>query len=467
MTDPKDVVNAAKIVEAPARLPDYSVMFLSSVKPERVRFLDDYGMIPAGMLSLMAGSPGDGKSTFACDLTARVTRTGRNVIYLTAEDSYAAMVRPRMEAAGADLDRVAFITLRDDAPLWLPDHISVVEAVVEEHAAALLILDPLLAFLPHGIDSFKDQSVRSALRPVYKMAEVTGCTVLALVHLNKSNNTGINRIGGSVAFVGAARSAILLGRNPQSPDGSERIVCHLKSNAGEEQRSQLWRIERVLIPGDGTRPELTTSRISHVGASHLTKEDVLGAAVDTTSRSAQSEAEDFLQAELSEGAVAVQEIQVRRAGAGLSEAAVRRAKESLGVIPEKRGFGERGKWFWMLPADPGDAPKALIGERLSAALNKPHNQVDSEASRNGNSAKALKPENMNALGDALAFEVSPKPSIDVLLMSVNQARSEGQLPGIEDEWWADFTLACRDDPTDAAIESLAAILASATTGGGL
>ena len=461
MTDPKDIVNAAKVVDAPPKLPQYSVEFLSSVKPERIRFLDDYGMIPAGMLSLMAGSPGDGKSTFACDLTARVTRTGRNVIYLTAEDSYAAMVRPRTEAAGADLDRVAFITLRDDAPLWLPDHVGVVAAVVEEYAAALLILDPLLAFLPNGIDSFKDQSVRSALRPVYKMAEVTGCTVLALVHLNKSNNTGINRIGGSIAFVGAARSAILLGRNPQSPDGPERIVCHLKSNAGEEQRSQVWKIERVLIPGDGTRPELTTSRITHVGASHLTKENVLGAAVDTNHRSALSEAEDFLRAELGEGAVAVQAIQIRRTAAGVSEAAVRRAKDSLGVIPEKRGFGEHGKWFWMLPDDLEDPPKALIDARLSAPLSKQPNQADSEASENRDSAKALKPRKVNTL----AVEVSPKPSVNELLMSVNQARSEGQLPGIEDEWWADFTLACRDDPTDAAIESLSAILATATRGG--
>jgi putative DNA primase/helicase len=72
--------------------------------------------IPAGKLSLLEGDPGEGKSLITIDITARIT-TGQPfadgapseqgiVILLSAEDDPADTIRPRLDAAGADVSRV-------------------------------------------------------------------------------------------------------------------------------------------------------------------------------------------------------------------------------------------------------------------------------------------------------------------------------------------------------------------------
>jgi hypothetical protein len=73
--------------------------------------------IPAGDLTLFDGDPGTNKSSVALDLAARVS-TGREmpdgttgcqggVVLLAGEDSLSKTIRPRLDAAGADLSRVA------------------------------------------------------------------------------------------------------------------------------------------------------------------------------------------------------------------------------------------------------------------------------------------------------------------------------------------------------------------------
>src|SRR5207344_746875 len=70
---------------------------------------------PKGMLSLVAGRPGQGKSLFAAMLAAEVSKTG-DVIFSNREDPVAQVVRPRLEAAGGKLNRIHFFspTLPDD-----------------------------------------------------------------------------------------------------------------------------------------------------------------------------------------------------------------------------------------------------------------------------------------------------------------------------------------------------------------
>ena len=104
---------------------------LSSIVPEVASWVVP-GRVPAGMLTILAGIPGGGKSQLTGAWAAKVT-TGalasppRDVVMLGAEDSPAMTVRPRFEGAGADLDRVhlfdmhrggeqAWITIPNDLP---------------------------------------------------------------------------------------------------------------------------------------------------------------------------------------------------------------------------------------------------------------------------------------------------------------------------------------------------------------
>ena len=73
--------------------------------------------LACGKLALLDGDPGAGKSLFTADLAARLTRGGRmpdgswrrkkaNVLFLNGEDALDDTLRPRLDAAGADLARV-------------------------------------------------------------------------------------------------------------------------------------------------------------------------------------------------------------------------------------------------------------------------------------------------------------------------------------------------------------------------
>jgi len=61
---------------------------------------------------------------------------------------------------------------------------------------------------------------RLALAPLTRMAEEHECAVLVVVHLNKQRGGDpLYRIGGSIGQVGAARSVLSFGRDPDDPDG--------------------------------------------------------------------------------------------------------------------------------------------------------------------------------------------------------------------------------------------------------
>ena len=114
----------APLTKRPATRPELppddrhgNLITVSDVPAERVEWLWPK-RIPLAKLTVLDGDPGLGKSTLTLDLTARVTTRSpmpdgtrsllcaRAVIIVSAEDGIADTMRPRLEAAGADLERV-------------------------------------------------------------------------------------------------------------------------------------------------------------------------------------------------------------------------------------------------------------------------------------------------------------------------------------------------------------------------
>ena len=315
----------------------------SEVRPGRVEWLWP-GWIPLGGISLLAGDPGIGKSLLTVCLAARlsvgeVTGQPARSLILTAEDSVAAVVVPRLQEAGADKKQVFVPELNgDDQPLWLPEGAATLTQWVVEYGLKLVVIDPLTAYLPDGkVDTWRDSSVRGALAPLARLADQHQVAVLAVVHLNKAQGGNpIRRLGGSIGFPAAARSVLLLAADPDHPGSDRRILAHAKNNLGVQAQSLSLEIHNN---EDADRQP----HIAELGRSRYTARDLLA---EPECPDKLAEAVDFLSAELARGPQPAAELHTNATAVGISEITLRRAKNALGVTSTKVGFDH---WAWKLP----------------------------------------------------------------------------------------------------------------------
>ena len=103
-------------------------------------------------------------------------------------------------------------------------------------------MDPLVAGLPRGeINSHRDQDVRLVLAPLAALAVRRDLAKVLTMNSSKSATSALIGAGGSIAFVGAARSILVFGTDPNDERGAEgpkRILAHAKCNVGRLQKSR-------------------------------------------------------------------------------------------------------------------------------------------------------------------------------------------------------------------------------------
>ena len=324
---------------------------LSEVEPERVDWLWP-GRLPFGKLAVLDGDPGLGKSVVTLDVAARVSAgmelpdsrrcEPAGVVLLSAEDGLRDTIRPRLDAAGADTERIFALSTVFEAKggermISLTKDLSVIERAIERVGAGLVIVDPLTAFLSEKTDSYKDQDMRRALAPVATLAERTRAAILIVRHLTKAagGNT-LYRGGGSIAIIGAARSGLVIAQDPEDPE--RRILAANKHNLSRAAPSLAFRID--------TAPN-GAARVAWGGTSTLTAGDILKEPADQEQKSALSEAKEFLSQELGDGSVPAERVEDDARGAQISMRTLKRAKRALGVKSRKRG----DVWYWELPQE--------------------------------------------------------------------------------------------------------------------
>lgn len=330
------------------------------------------GRVPYSGVTLLVGDPGCGKSLLTMGLAADVSR-GRlggvpaPVLVANAEDAYAEVMRPRLEAAGADLDLVAFVHYRSaegyDQPLELPVNVQELAAQVAALGARLVVIDPLMAHLPEQVNSWRDHSVRRALAPLSRLAAAHGCAVVVVAHLNKAPGSDpLRRIGGSVGIQGAARSALLLARDPDDPDGEHgrlRVLAHVKSNYAEQAPSLRYEVEPVVIPAMGVEPEVATARLRLVGECAHTGRDLL-AQPEAAPVSKLGEAEEFLRAALGAGPRPKRDVEEDAKAVGITPKTLRNAREALGVVTEREHAFQAGTYWALPPSEEAAARRAHV-----------------------------------------------------------------------------------------------------------
>jgi len=380
--DEADLSPESTSIAAPAaELPDTRarIVCLAEVQPERVDWL--WGRrIPFGKLTLLEGDPGLGKSTLALDVAARLSVGARmpfiderceaaDTLILTAEDGLGDTVRPRLEAAGANLTRIhalqSVLNGEEMDPPTLPGDIAVLEEAITRHSARLVIIDPLMAYLDGKVDSYRDQDVRRVLSRLSDVAERTGAAIVVIRHLNKTGaGPAIYRGGGSIGIIGAARSALLVARDPLNED--RRILAGVKNNLSNLADSLSFGLEDY---GNGT------ARIVWEGVSDLSANELLASSRASGSQTSKSgEAEVFLRERLADGPVLATKMEQEALAAGISPGTLRRAKTNLRVHSNKGGYSSDGPWYWSIPTviDDQGRPKGAQLRNMSENGNVDH-----------------------------------------------------------------------------------------------
>jgi hypothetical protein len=205
------------------------------VQPEKIDWLWRR-RLPRAMIAIVAGRPDQGKGLFAARVAADVTQDepvaedtacGLNVLYSAAEDSHGLMTRPRLEAAGARLDRITLWRFR------LPMEWERLQYEVRMRDIGLLVMDPMASHLGGGISRHSD-NIRTVIDPLTALIEETGTSVLIVEHALKrisANGDILNVIGGSGSgLTAAARAAYVFGLDPNDDD--HRVLAKAKFNIG-------------------------------------------------------------------------------------------------------------------------------------------------------------------------------------------------------------------------------------------
>ena len=324
------------------------------VNAESVQWLWDR-RIPIGKLTLLVGDPGQGKSLFTIDLAARMSRgiafpdgapcRVGDTIFLSAEDDAADTIRPRLDAAGADVSRIhrvkaVKVILADGSTgrsgfSLERDLEKLDDAIRKIPSANLLVIDPVSAYMGK-IDTHRDAEIRRVLAPLSEFASRRRVAVGGVMHLKKNETSALLRVSGSIGFVAAARCVWAFGQDPDHP--TNRVMVAVKNNLAPLGDGLAYRIEST-----GETPRIEWQQ----GSVTLDANEVLSVERrDQHGRGERkSDAEKWLLALLGGGEeIPVSKLVKLAEQANFSWRTIERAKKECGVRPVKHGRA----WSWVL-----------------------------------------------------------------------------------------------------------------------
>ena len=226
--------------------------------------------IPLGMLSLITGLAGVGKSFLTIFMTAIITN-GRNwpdgkpsergsVLFFYGEEGIADTYKKRFQANGADESKIVFLNGAElidenkecteiDVTLAMVD---VIESAIKETAektglpVKMVVIDPISNYCGDKKEN-SNAEVRSVLKPLQHLAEKTGVSFVIIQHLGKGDKGHAQqRVLGSTGIVATCRAVWGVFVDPDDKD--KRIFAPIKVNCGYGHTAVSYRI----APPDGT-----------------------------------------------------------------------------------------------------------------------------------------------------------------------------------------------------------------------
>jgi len=327
----------------------------ADLAPQPVSWLWRY-WLALGKLHILAGAPGQGKTTIAIDMAATVTSGGRwpdgsgcdagHVLIWSGEDDPADTLLPRLIAAGANKSRVHFVSgTRTDGELRpfdpATDMAQLAELASRIRDVRLIIVDPVVSAVTG--DSHKNTEVRRALQPLVDLASTIGAALVGISHFSKGGQgqDPASRVVGSIAFTAVARVVLVAAKVKNQEGQDRRILARGKSNIGPDDGGFEYAIAQVeALPG------IQASRIAWgTPVEGSARELLTDSETDSEADNAQAAATSFLLEVLKGDTVPVKSIEAEAEEAGLAWRTIRRASDALGV---RKRRGAENRWYWSL-----------------------------------------------------------------------------------------------------------------------
>lgn len=320
------------------------------------------GWLPKGMLSLLGGYAGDGKSTLSVALAAAISTGGTlpdgtsapitNTLLVLAEDDVSHVVKGRLEVHGVDATRVHTLDHVEDADgtvrgFHIRTDVPLLRQLVDERQIGLIVIDPLSSVMSSS-DRNSEGDVRDAMSPLIKMAEETGCAVLGIMHIGKNDGQtkAYQKLMGSTAYTALARTVWMVSDLPSDYQAEgepvRKMIGVAKSNYAVPPAPLQFR-----RPLDGA--------LQWLGESPLGIDDVFSWRKKSESSergpSDTERAEVWLEAFMNGKRMLSSEIEAAAKGEGLGFPTVRKAKKRLGITSVR----EQHQWYWQPAVTEGES----------------------------------------------------------------------------------------------------------------
>lgn len=335
----------------------------SEIEAEPVEWLWE-GFLPRGMISLLGGSMGVGKSSVALSLAATITTAGMwpdgtrclqpgNVLLYSSEDDAKRTIAARLTAMGADTTRIRYLGGDNNGtscPFDPAMHIPYLDAELERiGGASLVILDPMVTAVAG--DSNNNKDVRRSMEPLLTFAERNQCAVLGLTHFAKgtAGRAVMERFIGSVAMGAVARVGFIAVKDQNTGDCKFAIA---KSNISADKGGFSY----SLVPTsfrNSKQQEIKTTRVAWGEYDERISSEIL-ADIESSEKiddTAVGKARNFLVAQLATGPLYATDVEAAATQLGIAQRTLRRAREALKIIVERdKSFHAKARWS--LPYDP-------------------------------------------------------------------------------------------------------------------
>lgn len=339
-----DLPGAAPATTGPLLVP------MTDVEAKEARYLIS-PYLPRGMMTIMGGVSGSGKTYLALSWAAAISNGQRlpfqdltspapprgYVYYFTQENDPNVILRPRLDLMGADLSKI-FIQASSGVTydrLTLND--PRLEIAAGQYPPTLIVFDPIQSYLGGGVDMNKAERVRPVLDWLGDYAKRHDCAVILVSHMSKpgkGESSALDRLLGSSDFRNAARSIIVVGRDPE--DKETRVFAHGKNSIGEPGASQKYHISGAGVTYDGPC-DLTADEIIKQSATARNKPAV-------TLSNAMQLLQNIMEPD---GYVTLEDVEAMKAGAGIAKSTLYDARKELAIRSISIGQPPNRKTWWL------------------------------------------------------------------------------------------------------------------------